>query len=341
MMSISELVETKAYKKFMSKLYGWGASVVLLGALFKIQHYPFAGPMLIAGMGTEVTIFFFSAFEPLHEEIDWTLVYPELAGMGADLGEEKPTSSQRQRNFEEDRNVGVKQQSQTFDNIQGRETHVTTSGGSNISKFDQLLDDANIGPDIFDKLGKGINKLSDTASKLSDISEASVATDKYVNSMNNASSSIDNFSENYNKSSEALTETVGNLSDSYLKTSEIISNSGNDLAESYQKLADVFTADLSSYSEESNAYKNQLKSLNKNLSALNAVYELALNNTDEHIKKSDKIYDGLDTIVENLKDSAEETKKYSEEISKLHNNLADLNNIYGNMLTTMNINSNN
>lgn len=340
MMSLSELVETKAYKKFMGKLYGWGASVVLLGALFKIQHYPGATIMLISGMGTEVMIFFFSAFEPLHEEIDWTLVYPELAGMGDDLGEEMPTSTSTRRpsrNLEEERNVVVEQQSQS---IQGQSAVVTTSGGG-LSKFDQLLDEANIGPEIFEKLGKGLNKLSDTASKLSDISDASVATDKYVNSMNDASSSIDNFSENYNKSSEALTETVGNLSDAYLKTSEIISNSGNDLAESYQKLADVFTTDLSSYSEESNAYKNQLKSLNKNLSALNAVYELALTNTDEHIKKSEQIYDGLDTIAENLKDSAEETKKYREEISKLHNNLAELNNIYGNMLTTMNINSNN
>ena len=98
---------------------------------------------------------------------------------------------------------------------------------------------------------------------------------------------------------------------------------------------------MSSFTEESDNYKGQLKSLNKNLSALNAVYELALNNTDEHIKKSEKIYDGLDTIVDNLKNSAEETKKYKEEMSKLHTNLAELNNIYGNMLTNMNINSNN
>lgn len=349
MMSISELVETKAYKKLMAKVYGWGASVVLLGALFKIQHYPGASIMLIAGMGTEVMIFFLSAFEPLHEEIDWTLVYPELAGM-SDVFDDEPSPSRAkdvrqkgQQNAYQTRDVITQQEAaQTADrNVVSYNEKAVSGGVSSLDKFDKLLENANIGPEIFDKLGKGLNKLSDTASKLSDITNASVSTDKYINSMNNATESIDNFSENYNKSSEALKETVDNLSDAYLKTSDVITNAGDDLAASYQKLAEVFTTDLSSYSEENNSYKGQLKSLNKNLSALNAVYELALNNTDEHIKKSEKIYDGLDSIADNLKNSAEETKKYRQEMTKLHSNLAELNNIYGNMLTTMNINSNN
>ena len=81
MMSINSLVRTRGYKLFMAKLYGWGASVVILGALFKIQHYPGAGLMLICGLSTEAIIFFFSAFEPPHVEPDWSLVYPELGGM--------------------------------------------------------------------------------------------------------------------------------------------------------------------------------------------------------------------------------------------------------------------
>ncbi|MFW6389254.1 MAG: gliding motility protein GldL, partial [Marinilabiliaceae bacterium] len=65
----------------MAKVYGWGAALVLLGALFKIQHYPGAGLMLLVGMGTEVVIFFLSAFEPPHEMPDWSIVYPELVGL--------------------------------------------------------------------------------------------------------------------------------------------------------------------------------------------------------------------------------------------------------------------
>src|SRR5512137_845716 len=80
-MNIAEIVQSSGWKSFMAKLYGIGAAVVIVGALFKIMHWPGAGPMLTVGLSTEAIIFFFSAFEPLHEELDWTLVYPELAGM--------------------------------------------------------------------------------------------------------------------------------------------------------------------------------------------------------------------------------------------------------------------
>ena len=78
---IDNIVRSKGYKNFMAKLYGWGAAVVIIGALFKINHWPGGEILLIIGMGTETVIFFLSAFEPPHKEWDWSLVYPELAGM--------------------------------------------------------------------------------------------------------------------------------------------------------------------------------------------------------------------------------------------------------------------
>src|SRR5882672_3931964 len=83
-MGLETLVKSKNYKLFMSRLYGWGASIVIVGALFKIQHWNGSGFFLMLGLGTEAIIFFFSAFEPPHEEVDWSLVYPELAGMHDD-----------------------------------------------------------------------------------------------------------------------------------------------------------------------------------------------------------------------------------------------------------------
>jgi gliding motility-associated protein GldL len=80
-MGLASFVSGRVYKNFMSKVYGWGAAVVILGALFKINHYTGADIMLILGLCTESVIFFFSAFEPPHVEPDWSLVYPELAGM--------------------------------------------------------------------------------------------------------------------------------------------------------------------------------------------------------------------------------------------------------------------
>jgi gliding motility-associated protein GldL len=80
-MGLNNIVKSRGFKNFMSKLYGWGAAVVILGALFKINHYQGSDIMLMVGLGTESIIFFFSAFESPHVEPDWSLVYPELAGM--------------------------------------------------------------------------------------------------------------------------------------------------------------------------------------------------------------------------------------------------------------------
>lgn len=153
-MSIDELVESQGYKQFMQKLTGIGASVVLIGALFKIQHYPGASIMLFVGLVTEAIIFFFSAFEPLHEEIDWTLAYPELAGLD---------------NIEEG-----------MDNsIVGRRKG-GNGGTSALERFDELLEKSNLGSEIFDKLGQGLNNLSTTVSSMNNITSATIATDKYA-----------------------------------------------------------------------------------------------------------------------------------------------------------------
>ena len=76
--------QTKAGQNFMAKLYGIGASVVILGAMFKILHWPGADIMLTVGLTTEAVIFFISAFEKPHADYDWSLVYPELAAMDDD-----------------------------------------------------------------------------------------------------------------------------------------------------------------------------------------------------------------------------------------------------------------
>ena len=80
--SIEKVTEAQWYKVMMPKLYGWGASLVIIGALFKIEHWPYSSEFLIAGLGIEAVIFFFSAFEKNPEpDPDWSLVYPELAHM--------------------------------------------------------------------------------------------------------------------------------------------------------------------------------------------------------------------------------------------------------------------
>jgi gliding motility-associated protein GldL len=77
----------------MPKIYGLGAAVVIVGALFKIMHWPFAGPMLVVGLGTEALIFAFSAFMPLHKDPEWSKVYPQLAEDYLEEGSEEATEA--------------------------------------------------------------------------------------------------------------------------------------------------------------------------------------------------------------------------------------------------------
>ncbi|MGO2356935.1 MAG: gliding motility protein GldL [Mesonia sp.] len=77
------MANSKNGKKIMNMVYGLGAAIVILGALFKIMHWPFGNEMLILGLVVEALVFTVSAFEPVDDELDWSLVYPELAGSAA------------------------------------------------------------------------------------------------------------------------------------------------------------------------------------------------------------------------------------------------------------------
>jgi methyl-accepting chemotaxis protein len=297
-MNLTEIVQTSGWRSFMAKLYGFGASVVIVGALFKIQHWPLAGTFLTIGLLTEATIFFFSAFEPRHEEVDWTLVYPELAG----LSDEDDLDSYK-------RPIG--------------------GSTSALEKFDNLIENAEISPDLFRKLGNGLNKLTDTAEKINDISDASFATNNYVDNIQKAANTINTHTENYVESSENLKHSVDKLSDSYEKTANLITESGS----SYQNLSESF----SHIEDGSKSYGSHLEVLNKNLSALNAAYELQLQGTNEHLQNTEALYEGLQNMMEDLQSSADNTKRYREEVTKLSDNLSALNTIYGNMLAAMNV----
>ena len=269
-MGISDLTQGKQFKSFMVRLYGWGASIVIVGALFKIQHWPFSGFFLVLGLGTEAVIFFFSAFEPIHEDVDWSLVYPELAGM-----EDEDSRSKK------DRKKNADQISQ---------------------HLDLLMADAKIGPDLLESLGTGLRALGDSTSKLADLSNASAATDDYVQNVSKASRSVNEMSNSYAKAAQAV---------------ESLSNS----------------------TEEVRVYKDQVVNAGKNLAALNAVYELQLQDSNEHLKQTSRFYDGINELMSNLNSSLDETKRYKEEVSTLAKNLSQLNTIYGNMLSAMTVRS--
>ena len=259
---------SKRWKKFMAKLYGIGASVVILGALFKIQHYKGASIMLVLGLGTEAVIFFFSAFEPIHEDPDWSLVYPELA-------------------------TGEHAEGDDFSKIEDK--------GSITEQLDNMLEDAKIEPELIESLGAGMRSLSDQANSLSNMADASVATNSYVDNLQSASSRVSELSESYAKASESL---IG--------------------------LAD---------SQEAGASAGEnLKRMSQNLSQLNEMYELQLRGSSEKLEAANKMFEGVNELMSNLHSSVDDTKRYKENISELSEKLAKLNTVYGNMLSAMNLN---
>ena len=108
----------------------------------------------------------------------------------------------------------------------------------------------------------------------------------------------------------------------------------NTLSDSYSKAAESLMG-LAVSSGDSAILGDQIVKVSKNLSALNASYELQLQGSNDHLKATSKFYEGLTELMKNLNDSVDDTKKYKDQIGQLSSNLESLNTIYGNMLTAM------
>ncbi len=251
------------YTSIMPKIYGIGASIVILGALFKINHYPGADLMLIIGLTTEAVIFFFSAFEPKHNEPDWAKVYPELS-----------------------------------DEYDGKGLVAEGTNGSVSKQLDHLLESAKIGPELIDSLGKGFHNLSESVDNMSDLSEAAVATEEYTQNVKSASQSLVDMNRSYGATVEALSE-------------------------------------MTTASEDARQYHEQVQTVTKNLGALNAVYELELQDANSHLKAMNKFYANISIAMDSMAEASQQSEQFKTQLSNLTGNLTRLNAVYGNMLTAM------
>ncbi len=150
--------------KVMNFAYGMGAAIVIIGALFKIAHFEF-GPltgtvMLTIGLVTEALIFAISAFEPPAKEIDWSLVYPELAG-----GEAKPRDAKKE--------------------------DPKDAQGLLSQKLDNLLKEAKIDGELMASLGNSIKNFEGAAKAISPTVDSVASTKKYAEEMTKAASQLE------------------------------------------------------------------------------------------------------------------------------------------------------
>ncbi len=333
-MGLATLTKSKNYKAFMAKLYGWGASVVIIGALFKITHMEHANLLLTLGLCTEAIIFFFSAFEPPYVDPDWTKVYPELA----------------------------------FDHK--KDVPKVNRGTAN--ELDAMLSKAKIGPDLIESLGDGIRSLSDNASKLSQLGGAALSTGEFTQNIQSASQNVKTLSDGYRRNSEALnqdaeakqeylrnlknaSQSIASLTQVYNDTTATVKNdlsatesltsaiktaasSAVALSERYTQTAQLMAKSvdqLALSSNSTNEYTTQVKLIAQNMQALNAVYEIQLKSVNDQVKNADILKSSINQFIGTIDNSNAGLENYKKEVDILNANVRKLNSIYGNMITAM------
>ncbi|MBT9394137.1 gliding motility protein GldL [Hymenobacter sp. NST-14] len=253
------------YDVLMPKIYGIGAAVVIVGALFKIQHWEGASIMLIIGLGTEALIFFLSAFQPTPKDVDWSLVYPEL--------------------------------SEGYDPSTGNPSFLQENNGTGLTrKLDDMLKDANVTPEAISSLGQGLNRLSTTTQQLSSLGDATNATEEYTTKVRTAAQSLERINESYSSTVQAMSAMADASNDAreyHAQVQNVTKNLGALNAVYEMELQDANThlksmnkfygtlaqamENLTEAGKETEQFKQEVTGLTTNLTSLNRVYGNMLN----------------------------------------------------------------
>ncbi|QOI96611.1 MAG: gliding motility protein GldL [Flammeovirgaceae bacterium] len=249
------------FKTIMPKVYGIGAAVVIVGALFKILHLTGADQMLMVGLLTEAAIFFLSAFEPPAKETDWTKVYPELA---------------------EDYEPAV-----TSPTVR-KPGHSTESP---LLKIDEMLKTAKVDQNLLDNLGKGLTNLAESAKQMNNLSNAAVATNEYATNVKTASKALSDMNASYKTAIEAVGSMANASKDAgeyHSQVQKVTKNLAalNSVYEMELKDADSHVKNMNKFydsltgamqgltkvGENTAKFTSELGKLTDNLTALNKVY---------------------------------------------------------------------
>ncbi|MEN9655876.1 MAG: gliding motility protein GldL [Bacteroidota bacterium] len=161
-------------KKVMNFAYGMGAAVVIVGALFKIQHWTGASELLVIGLLTEAFIFALSAFDKVDDELDWTLVYPELAG-----GEAKPKAKKKE--------------------------DASDADGLLSQKLDTMLKEAKIDGELMASLGNSIKNFESAAKGIAPTVDSLASTKKYSEELTKAAAQMESLNSLYKLQLESAT----------------------------------------------------------------------------------------------------------------------------------------
>lgn len=254
--------ESKKGKKQMNYIYSFGAAVVIIGALFKILHLPGGDGVIGAGLLTEALIFIVSAFEPVHMDLQWDRVYPELA-------EDADPKMFAKTNKTESKDVEV-----AFS-----------------EKLDKLFKDAKLDSDKIERLGEGIERFSTATAGLVSVVDANSNAQSYSDQLAIAANHMSTIN-NYYSAHAAQTESQGEISKSFMQAAESSAKYGEELsqaAEQVHSMNKMYSEQIKNMNEQVAASGQmvenisvsvadakqmhvQVKELTDNLSSLNNVY---------------------------------------------------------------------
>lgn len=204
-------------KKTMNFAYGMGAAVVIIGALFKIQHWTGASLMLIVGLSVEALIFGLSAFDPVDKELDWSLVYPELAG-----GEAKE---------------------------KGKKEDAKDAQGILSQKLDAMLKEAKIDGQLMESLGNSIKNFEAASKTIAPTAESLASTKKYSDELTLAANQMESINALYKIQLDSASKTT-QLNEEVAENSVKLNQQMQSLTSNLSSLNNVYGGMLSAMSNK-------------------------------------------------------------------------------------------
>lgn len=247
MSSNSKGLSSPLGKKIMGYAYGIGASIVIIGALFKILHLPGSGLMLTLGMGTEALLFFLGSFEAPHQEAthwDWTKVYPNLVPLKSP--EEQMLVEKTEQKLEQGKKVNKKHAQKVEElQIRNEESKAQTPKLGAMSA---------LSGDDMEQWNENIKNIVSTVDGLSKLAETGKISESYINKLSNASDAVDQLSKAQEASAELITSSTEHLADNYKVSSEKFDLTMTTAAEKFdttmESAADVIKKDFEGASQK-------------------------------------------------------------------------------------------
>ena len=287
--------ESYTGKTVVGCVYSLGASIVIVGALFKIMHFPGAGPMLVAGMSIEALLFAIGCLDKPHAEHHWENVFPQLVGFGADP--------------------------ELLKELESRPRPTLLGGGSGEGASGASV------PALSDKelesLKAGIGNLAKTALQLSELGNVATATNNLTSKLDAAGQAAEQFVE----AGKSITEKGGVLSSTYAQVAEDMQKvvAGT---KAYESQVVAVSSQLASLNA---VYEMQLKALQAQVDAYKAQTEKI---TDASVQV-DKLSAGVKLMADHANEALKNQEAYVAGAKQLASQVADLNKVYGNMLNAL------